>query len=254
MLGSLGVSLAGCAAHQAVLPSTDFKSEPLSQGEPLQERESGLRVGTLREVGTLPANAAWNTAGKSDAFQRVEGKDTKTVIRTLQQDQDGNVRLTVRDEATEALILDTILVRDDDGQIGIRSTDSNGIASVFQPPALFLPPELKPGDLIEEAFQVDSKGARIPDGSGNGTVQLRGLGLQRIETGRGIVDAFVIESVMSFGIGPAQIVLEQRAWFDPVPSGKGLVAEEGKDMVRVFGIGFYAETRASRILKDTPSD
>lgn len=214
----------------------------------LVERDSGLRVGTLREEGELRAETVWTTKEISDRFQLVNRDKTRTVQRTRSPRPNEHLELIVADTDTDEKLIHTVLKRADNGDIRIVSTLSEGIESEFDPHAMFLPASLAAGDSIENDFRVQSSGPRIPGGSGKGTVELRGLGMQQIETGRGIIDAFVIKSTMSFGIGPARITLEQRAWFDPSKGGPGLVAEEGADSVKVFGISVHSTSRVSRIL------
>lgn len=133
-------------------------------------------------------------------------------------------------ETTE---LRTTLALTEEGVVSLR-TLSGEVLSEFEPGALFLPNELRPGEVIELDFAVRSSGGAIGRGSdGTGKVRVEGIGRQVVGTPLGLFDAFVVESELSMKVGVARIVFARRLWID---DAFGLIAEKKRDRVTVFGV------------------
>ncbi|MEO0511787.1 MAG: hypothetical protein AAF108_02690 [Planctomycetota bacterium] len=226
-----------------------------TDGQPTTERESGLRIGKLSAEGVLPADAFWLRPEMRAVFRRSEEGETIEVERAMSEpDPEGVRTILITSVGDGAVVGRTSIERREDGAIVIRENKTSDIESAFTPAALLSPRELAVGVRVEEPFEVKTTGRPVTSGTGDGAVELTGLGTQDVETGLGVVRAFVIESEMSFKIGPARIVLSQRSWVDPTPGGFGLVAEESRDSVKVFGIGVHSADRVSLIQRVGTAD
>lgn len=250
--GLLCLAVYGCHSL-AVAVYPEAEPSPTTAGVEFVQRESGLRVGPLAELGALRADAMWPPTPREDRFLRFRSgvREPDTVLRrTTIPDTDGPperlIELFAGEEKPETT---SLMQRIDGGPIEIISSDSAGIASTFDPAALLLPDELSAGETIVRDFEVSSKGNAFGSGSGKGSATVRGIGEQVIQTPAGVYNAFVFESVLAFKVGPARITLGQRAWVAPEADGPGLVAEEGWERVTVFGIGVHDATRVA-VLKE----
>ena len=146
-----------------------------------------------------------------------------------------------------------MLAKNNEGDITIVSNVANGIESEFEPRALFMPSTLSAGQEIVSEIKVNATGPMFGSGKGDGTSTIRGIGTQTIEVPAGVFDAFVLESELSFTVGPALIVLGQRAWVAQDAGTVGIVAEEGRELVKVFGISVHSQTRVS-VLSEQSSE
>lgn len=213
----------------------------------LTPRESGLRVGELIPDGSIAADDIWTDEARSDRFMRFTSASSKpeSVTRTITPEEDGSLRIEFATEVTSATSGRSSLVLEDSGDIVIASNLANKIESSFEPRAIFMPSVLGAGERVEREIGVQSKGPMFGSGSGKGTSIVQGIGTQAIETPAGLFEAFVIESELSFSVGPARITLTQRAWVDQGETRAGIVAEEGQESVKVFGIAVHSESRVS---------
>ncbi len=218
----------------------------------LTTRESGLRVGELTPNGSVSADDIWTDASRRDHFLRFTSTSSKpeSVIRTITPAEDGSLTIELATEVTSAASGRSSLEREDSGDVVIASNLANKIESDFMPRAIFMPSVLSAEEGVEREIMVQSKGPMFGSGKGKGTSVVRGIGTQTIETPSGLYAAFVIESELAFSVGPARIVLMQRAWIDQGQTQAGIVAEEGKESVKVFGIGVHSESRVS-VLNET---
>lgn len=218
---------------------------------PLSERESGLRVGELLEEGQLGAESVWATAGRVDRFLRfVSSSETpEAVTRTLSPESDGTLVVELMTETKSTATGRNVLEKSEAGEILIVSNVANGIESAFEPRALFMPATLLAGEEIVREIRVSATGPMFGSGEGDGTSTIRGIGSQTIEVPAGLFEAFVLESELSFSVGPARIVLSQRAWVARDAGTVGIVAEEGRELVKVFGIAVHNQSRVS-VLSD----
>lgn len=215
------------------------------QSEALTARPSGLRVGELSESGALDAGQIWDAADRTDRFLRfVSGsKESQSVVRTMRHTEEGTLVVELAMEAESAVAGRSELAQADSGEILIVSNSANKIDSRFDPRALFLPPRLEAGQEHTREIRVSSTGPMFGSGEGEGTSVVRGIGTQRVEVPAGVFEAFVFESELAFSVGPARIELTQRAWVDTAEGRMGIVAEEGKETVKVFGLSVHSETR-----------
>jgi hypothetical protein len=228
------------------------KYEPVNLSSALlNERESGLRVGELLEVGQIGPDSIWSATGRVDSFLRFtsSSKDPESVTRTLSPESDGTLTVEIASEVKSAATGRNVLAMNEAGEITIVSNVANGIESEFEPRALFMPQELSAGQEFVRDILVSATGPMFGSGNGEGTSTIRGIGTQTIEVPAGVFDAFVFESELSFSVGPARIVLSQRAWVSQEPGTVGIVAEEGRESVKVFGISVHSQSRVS-VLND----
>ncbi|RNC81218.1 MAG: hypothetical protein ED559_05310 [Phycisphaera sp.] len=216
-------------------------------GAPMTARESELRVGELRTEGSISAAGIWPESARSDRFLRFtsERNGPESVLRSITPKSDGTLIIRLATEVQSVVSGRTQLELGESGDILIVSNLSNKVESDFDPRAVFLPRTLHAGDTVEREIEVTSTGPMFGSGSGRGTSVVRGIGTQTIETPAGVFDAFVIESELKFATGPARIALTQRAWIDQGERQAGMVAEEGKEAIKVFGITVHSESRVS---------
>lgn len=216
-------------------------------GVPMEARESGLMVGELRTEGSIAAASVWTQTARSDRFLRFtsERSEPESVLRSITPESDGTLTIQLATEVQSVVSGRTQLELGEAGDILIVSNLSNKVESDFDPRAVFLPETLLAGDSVDREIEVQSTGPMFGSGSGKGTSIVRGIGIQTIETPAGVFDAFVIESELKFAVGPARIALTQRAWIDQGDKRAGMVAEEGKESIKVFGISVHSESRVS---------
>lgn len=228
-----------------------YETQPGSLVE-LTARESGLKVGQLDESGSLSVDQFLVESARKDRFLRFmsSSDEPETVIRSITPESDGTLTIELATNSASAASGRSVLVLDETGDLLIDSNLANNIESTFDPRALFLPATLSAGEEIVREIQVQSKGNLFSSGSGEGTSTIRGIGTQLIEVPAGLYETFVVESELSFSIGPARIVLTQRAWFATGKNGTGIVAEEGKELVKVFGISAHNENRVSVLAEE----
>jgi hypothetical protein len=243
---ALLVAAAGCRPGATLAsPGGVATAGMLGEGASFAARDSGLVVGPLRAEGSLNAGAFWPSADRVDTFRRrLSGaRGEEEVERSIEATGAGaiEVRLATGGERVGR----NRLVLDEAGDVVIAENEGNGIASVFTPAALFLPARLGAGERVERAFDVRSEGGLFGTGSGAGTGAVEGVGLQTVRTAEGDVEAFAVDSRLDFRVGPARIVLSSRGWFATAPGGPGLVAEEGRELVKVFGLTVHDVTRVS---------
>lgn len=248
---ALGVGvLVQCGAPTALLAPRQSSTRAVSESSlPITERPSGLNVSALSETGSVEASDLWPDSTRTDRFKRSISAQGDAVIvrRAMTRENDGTVSILIRDENAEKPIARTRLGLEPDGAVGILSHESDGILSRFEPPPGLVPASLSAGQTVRSAFSVQSSGDRIPDGSGEGTGEIEGLGTQTLSSPIGELPCFVLRSSLSFSIGAARITLDQRAWIDQSGRGLGLVAEEGRTRVVVFGIPVHNRARVSLI-------
>lgn len=230
----------------------------IQTGSPIRltTRDSGLRVGELDESGSLHAGQLLVDRARTDRFLRfTSGSDEpETVLRSITPAADGSLTIVLATGSTSAASGRSVLVLDETGDLLIDSNLANNIESTFEPRALFLPAMLSAGEEFVRPIRVQSEGNLFSSGSGEGTSTIRGIGIQLVEVPAGLYEAFVVESELSFAIGPARIVLTQRAWFAINRNGVGVVAEEGRELVRVFGIPAHNEKRVSVLAQEMIED
>lgn len=250
------LSLAGLAGCMLTLYACSSKAVAVYEASPqmmatLTPRESGLRVGELAETGAVSAAAIWMNSARSDRFLRFTSASSKpeSVTRTITPQNNGSLSIELATEITSAASGRSCLVREDSGDIVIASNLANKIESQFEPQAIFMPTVLNAGESVEREIAVQSKGPMFGSGKGKGTSVIRGIGTQTIETPAGLFEAFVIESELAFSVGPARITLTQRAWIDQGKTRAGIVAEEGQESVKVFGLAVHSESRVSVLEK-----
>lgn len=243
-LGSAILLLSACAAAPPVSLGQPKATTPQDDRGSLTRRDSGLLVGPLRPEGSIGERTYWLPPGQVVVFTRNEGDDDFEVRRVVS----GNDELrTFRIERlSDGSLLGETSIRLDEGVgVVILENLSEDIKSRFAPYAIVAPTTLSAGETVEQAFAVRTTGRPLTSGRGEGTTTLTGVGRQVIETPAGRIDAFVVEYALSFGIGPARIALEQRSWIDPDERGLGLIAEEGTERVRVFGLTVHEAERVS---------
>lgn len=240
----IGTSLTIYACSNLAVAYYETQPNPLVE---LTARESGLQVGKLDESGSLSVDQFIVKDARKDRFLRFisASDEPETVLRSIMPETDGSLTIVLATDSTSAASGRSVLVIDEAGDLLIDSNLANNIESTFEPRALFLPATLSAGEEIVREIQVQSKGNLFSSGSGEGTSTIRGIGTQLIEVPAGLYETFVVESELSFSIGPARIVLTQRAWFATGKNGTGIVAEEGKELVKVFGISAHNENRVS---------
>ena len=244
LAGLVGCTLTVYACSSRAVAVYDASPQMMAS---LTPRESGLRVGELTLSGSVSANAIWIDVARSDRFLRFTSASSKpeSVTRTITPEEDGSLTIELATEVTSAASGRSSLVREDSGDVVIASNLANKIESSFEPRAIFMPSVLSAGEEVERKIGVQSKGPMFGSGKGEGTSVIRGIGTQTIETPAGLFEVFVIESELSFSVGPARITLKQRAWIDQGENRAGIVAEEGQESVKVFGIGVHSESRVS---------
>lgn len=228
-----------------------YETQPGSLVE-LTARGSGLKVGDLDKSGSLSVDQFLVESARKDRFLRFmsSSDEPETVIRSITPESDGTLTIELATNSASAASGRSVLVLDETGDLLIDSNLANNIESTFSPRALFLPASLSAGEEIIREIEVQSKGNMFSSGSGEGTSTIRGIGTQLIEVPAGLYETFVVESELSFSIGPARIVLTQRAWFATGKNGTGIVAEEGKELVKVFGISAHNENRVSVLAEE----
>lgn len=252
LAGLVGCTLTVYACGSRAVAVYDASPQMMAS---LTPRESGLRVGELIPTGSISADAIWTNDARSDRFLRFTSKSSQpeSVTRTITPEADGSLTIELATEVTSAASGRSSLVREESGDVVIASNLANKIESSFEPQAIFMPSLLSAGEEIERKIGVQSKGPMFGSGKGEGTSIIRGIGTQSIETPAGFFEAFVIESELSFSVGPARITLTQRAWIDQGETRAGIVAEEGQESVKVFGIGVHSESRVS-VLNELRTD
>jgi len=210
-------------------------------------RASGLRVGELAESGSLSVDSFLVHGARRDRFLRFtsSSNDPEVIIRSIVPERDGSLTIELTTESMDAVSARSVLVMDEARNVLIQSNLANSIESTFEPKAVFLTATLSAGVEIVREIGVRSEGSLFSSGSGEGTSIVRGVGTQMIEVPAGLYEAFVVESELSFSIGPARILLTQRGWFAKSKKGVGVVAEEGRERVEVFGITAHNESRVS---------
>lgn len=240
----IGVPLTMSACGRMAVATYDTQLTPPIE---MNARASGLKVGELNESGSFTADTFLADGARKDRFLRFTSasKEPEAVIRSITPESDSSLTIEVATETASAVSGRTVLVMAESGEVLIRSNRANNIESTFEPKALFLPATLDAGVEIVREIGVRSVGNLFSSGSGEGTSTIRGIGTQVIEVPAGLYEAFVVESELSFSVGPARIVLTQRAWFAMNEKGVGVVAEEGRERVTVFGISAHNERRVS---------
>lgn len=251
----------GCRA----IATIDYDAGPTAEPgvDPIEfaARDSGILVGPLAAAGALEADVFWPVNDRADRFMVTNAKRAEpvAVTRRVRVQEEGRVEI-VRTPASEASVPDfgarTVLERDADGNVVVRSNVASEIESRFDPASLFLPARLGAGERAERPFSVDATGPRIGSGEGEGTVVVEGLGLQPVRTPAGDFEAFVFRSSGSFSIGPATITRTRRAWVstDATAPGLGIVAEESGQSVKVFGIAFSNKSWVSVLVEISVGD
>lgn len=249
----IGASLTIYACSNLAVAHYETQPSPLVE---LTARESGLMVGQLDESGSLSVDQFLVERARKDRFLRFmsSSDEPETVIRSITPESDGTLIVELATDSASAASGRSVLVLDETGGLLIDSNLANNIESTFSPRALFLPASLSAGEEIIREIEVQSKGNMFSSGSGEGTSTIRGIGTQLIEVPAGLYEAFVVESELSFSIGPARIVLTQRAWFAIGEDGIGIVAEEGRELVKVFGISAHNENRVSVLEEESVDD
>ncbi len=244
-LAIMAIGAIGCGGKAVAQYDT-----PSASSIGLTTTDSGLRVGELRESGVLAAEHFWTDTERRDRFLRFtsDSSEPERVLRTIMPEGDGVIRIEFGGESSEPNWARIVLA--ESGDILIDSNLANGIESTFEPQALFLPAVLNAGDDVVREIAVESKGGLFGSGSGGGTSTVSGIGTQVIEVPAGVYEAFVVDSQLAFSVGPARIKLTQRAWFALNVSGVGVVAEEGEELVRVFGVTAHRQSRVS-VLTET---
>ena len=244
LAGLVGCTLTVYACSSRAVAVYDASPQMMAS---LTSRESGLRVGELTQSGSVSAGDIWTDKARRDRFLRFTSGSSKpeSITRTITPEDDGSLTIELATEVTSAASGRSSLSREDSGDVVITSNLANKIESSFEPRAIFMSSELGAGDVVEREIGVQSKGPMFGSGKGEGTSVIRGIGTQTIETPAGLFEAFVIESELSFSVGPARITLTQRAWIDQGETRAGIVAEEGQESVKVFGIGVHGESRVS---------
>ena len=232
----------GCA------PKAVAVYDELEVPEGFSQRKSGLIVAALDESGRLTSDAVWPDSDRDDAFVRFtsDGPEPVQITRRMRLEGDRLSIAFVTDSTSEMSGIN-VLTRLSTGEIVIDFNDGNGIRSDFAQEALFMPPVLNAGDSQKREFSVSSEGERIGEGDGRGESTVTGVGRQRVFLPAGEYDVFVVASELAFKIGPARIRLTQRAWISPEPNGPGLVAEEGRETVKVLGITVHDLSRISML-------
>lgn len=251
-VGLVGFMLASHACSSRAFAVYEAKA---TSAELLGERDSGLRVGTLLEEGQVGPGSIWASTGRVDTFLRFtsDSKDPQTATRTLTPGPDGTLVVEIVSEGKSTATGRNVLAKSSEGDITIVSNVANGIESEFEPRALFMPSTLSAGQEIVREIKVNATGPMFGSGKGDGTSIIRGIGTQTIEVPAGVFDAFVLESELSFTVGPALIVLGQRSWVAQDVGTVGIVAEEGRELVKVFGISVHSQTRVS-VLNEQSSE
>jgi hypothetical protein len=215
--------------------------------ESLTTRATGLRVGALTETGTLQPGDTMPSEARTDRFVRFTSQSdaADSVLRTIQPGPDGSVTIDLDAGSVSAASGRSVLVYDASGDLLLASNRSEEIDTQFEPLALFLPATLQAGQEIVRQIGVRSTGNRFNSGTGKGTSTVTGVGTQLIEVPAGLFEAFVVDSRLSFTIGPARIELTQRAWFALDGGRVGIVAEEGRELVKVLGLPVHNQSRVS---------
>lgn len=222
------------------------RSEPLPGGLMTETRESGLVVGSLVEQGVYRAADFWPDKDRVDVFRRSLSNRSRSelVVRRLTRNGGDEMEIDLTLEKGEGVAFNHMR-RTGSGEVVILANRGNDISSRFDPPALFLPAEVRGGEVGERAFEVRSEGGMFGTGTGRGVSSYKALGRQSVRTPAGDFEAFVLESRLSFSVGPARIELNTRAWLDAGDGSLGVIAEEGREEVRVFGLKVHDVARVS---------
>lgn len=151
----------------------------------------------------------------------------------------GIVRQTVIDGADAPGERSELSVKvEADGDVVLLRTleSADKVITTFSPGMLIAPREMSPGQTRVESFEMVVHPADKPgevQARGDATVTLEHLGVERLTTPAGEIEAMKIRSVLKVKLGQAEVENTTTSWFAP---GKGVVAERRRERVVVMGV------------------
>ncbi len=168
------------------------------------------------------------------------------IVREFRPREDGRTELVERNKTTGEMRSRVVLSRTASGDVVIHetATPARNLLTRFDPPMLFLPATLAPGDRIEQDLRVETftlDDPPRPKGAGDGTLTIR-----RAKDQANAWDLTrpwaVIEATLTARIGPATV--ETISVYSLEPDPGGLRGRSSVREVRVFGLVVERESEA----------
>lgn len=180
----------------------------------------------------------------------VDGRGRR-VVREFRPAGPGRFELLeILDDSRETLSR-VALSRSDDGGVVVHETvrTERGLRTRFDPPMVFTPAALSPGETLVQSLRVETFGLDDPErstGDGEGEHTLTRLEDAIAPDGTRVA---VFRSSIELRLGPAFVSTTTEYALSP---GRGLVRRASVRSVRVFGLVVERESESLR-LEDSPS-
>lgn len=179
-----------------------------------------------------------------------DGKTT-AIVREFRPRTDGLTELVERDKTTGETLARVVLSRSASGDVVIHetATPDRNLVTRFDPPMLFLPAGLAPGESVEQTLRVETftlADPPKPKGAGDGTLTIT-RAPDRAEAWNHARSWAVLEATLTAHIGPATVETVSVYQLEPMAGTApgGLRGRSSTREVRVFGL---AVERASEVL------
>ncbi len=163
------------------------------------------------------------------------------IVREFRPLPDGRTELVERNETTGEVRSRVVLSRTASGDVVIHetATPSRDLHTRFDPPMLFLPAGIAPGETIEQTLRVDTftlDEPPSPKGAGDGTLTIRRAS-DRAEASNLARSWAVLESTLTARIGPATVETNSTYALEPATDASpgGLRTRSAARTVRVLG-------------------
>lgn len=179
------------------------------------------------------------------------------VVREFRPRAEGRTELVERDETTGEVRSRVVLSRAAGGDVVIHetATPARDLLTRFDPPMLFLPAALAPGETFEQSLRVETftlDDPPRPKGAGDGTLTIT-RAPDRAEASNPSRSWAVLESTLTARIGPATVRTHSVYALEPASDARpgscgGLRGRDATRTVRV--LGFVVERESETL--DSP--
>ncbi|MEM1166856.1 MAG: hypothetical protein AAGI30_11265 [Planctomycetota bacterium] len=225
----------GCTTTRA---TENDSIEPIAFGEIV---DRGPAVGAddvlpLNEVG-----AGWARTFDDEA----PGAAEPSVTYALGTREGG---LWVSEQRGERTVRERLLIAREDGSVVVprMHNTSRRLITIFDPPILFLPGPLEPGQRIEQEVELTVRPASEPDRierEGTGTLTIESVGQQEVTIDGQTERISLIRTTFESDFGVARVQRQTEWW---IGRRDGLIAVREDEEVRV--LGFVSERNRSLLV------
>lgn len=175
------------------------------------------------------------------------------IVRSFRALTDGRVELTETDAQTRETLGRVVLERTEAGDVVIHESarPARDLLTRFDPPMIFAPADLQPGETIEQSLGVRTftlDDPPRPKSSGTADHALT-RAADMADPAHPDARWAVLESTLRIRLGPAQVESVSRSSLD----SRGLRAREASRVVRVFGLAVERESERLTRVDSTPS-